>query len=119
MKLTRLQRKVLKVWWRYRTDGMGVGPWLRQCLRSWLLLGGLCAYSYFFIVPYAPAVGWSFIGLCLGACLRDVGYYQMSRRAWPVTKEVIDWKRVSDMMESPDDTPPGSPSAPSRLEPGV
>lgn len=117
MTVTRLQRKVLKTWWRCHTEGYRVGPWLRQCSVSWLPLLGMGVYSYFCIVPGFPAVGWAFIGLCLGACLRDIGYFQVTRRSWPVTQQVIDWKRVSEMIESSDGPATGSTSVPLRVEP--
>ena len=57
-------------------------------------------WSYYFVAPTCEAVGWGFFGLCLGAFLRDVGYYQVSRRTWPLTRELIDWKRVQELIDA-------------------
>ena len=100
MKLTRLQYKALKIYRRYDTDGLTVGQVLRNCWRQWLLLAAGGAFGYFFVVPACPAVGWLYLGLCVGAVLRDVGYYQVAFRIWPVTRQILDWKRVSELIES-------------------
>jgi hypothetical protein len=67
-----------------------------------LFLGAMSAWSYFYVVPTFAAVGWGCFGLCLGAFLRDIGYYQVSRRTWPVSDRVIDWKRVQELVDSHD-----------------
>jgi hypothetical protein len=102
MKLTKLQFKVLRVWLRYHSSGYGIGQWFRSCWKSWLLLGVMGAWSFYFVVPESAAVGYGFFGLCLGAFLRDIGYYQVSRRTWPVTERVIDWKQVQELVDSHD-----------------
>ena len=102
MKLTKLQFKVLRVWLRYHTSGYGVGQWFRTCWKSWLFLGVLGVGSYFFIVPIFAPVGWAYLGLCVGSFLRDVGYYQVSRRTWPVSDRIIDWKQVQEFVDSHD-----------------
>jgi hypothetical protein len=60
------------------------------------------AWSCFYVVPISVGVGWWFLGLCLGALLRDIGYYQVSRRIWPATDRVIDWKQVQELIDSHD-----------------
>ena len=87
---------------RHHEFGYSIGQWLRRCWKSWLLLGAMCALSYYFIVPFSAAVGWGYFGLCLGAFLRDIGYYQVGRRAWPVTDRVVDWKQVQELVDSHD-----------------
>jgi hypothetical protein len=99
MKLTRLQYKILKVWLRYHDAGYGLGQWLRTCWKSWLLLSVMGAWAYYFAVPVSPAFGWGYFGLCLGAFLRDIGYYQVAQRNWPVTNKVIDWKLAAELVE--------------------
>ena len=102
MKLMRLQLKVLRVWLRYHSSGYGIGQWFRTCWKSWLILVGMIAFSYYFIVPAVPAVGWIYFGVCLGAFIRDIGYYQVSRRTWPLTDRVIDWKQVQELVDTHD-----------------
>jgi hypothetical protein len=100
MKLTRLQYKALKIYWRYHTAGLSVRQLLRTCWRQWLLLAVLGTLFYVFLVPAFAAAGWIYVGLCIGAFLRDIGYYQVSFRIWPVSQQIIDWKRVSELIES-------------------
>ena len=100
MKLTRLQYRALKIYWRYHTAGLGVGQIFRTCWRQWLLLAVLGTFVFLGSIPASPAVGCHFIGLCIGAFFRDIGYYQVSLRIWPVSQQIIDWKRVSELIES-------------------
>jgi hypothetical protein len=100
MKLTRLQYKGLKIYRGYETAGFTVGQLLRRCWKQWLLIAAFGLFSFFFLVPAWPALGWLYVGLCGGAFLRDVGYYQVAFRMWPVTRQILDWKRVSDLIES-------------------
>ena len=100
MKLTRLQYKALKIYRRYDTDGFTVGQVLRICWKQWLLMAALGLFSYFFLVPGFPALGWLYVGICGGAFFRDFGYYQVAFRMWPVTKQILDWKQVSELIES-------------------
>lgn len=101
MKLTKLQFKVLKVWLRlHASGGYGLGQFFRNCWWPWLLLGIMGAWSYFFVVSITPTAGWIFLGICLGAFLRDIGYYQQHRRVWPITDRVIDWRQVQELVDS-------------------
>jgi len=102
MKLTKHQFKVLGVWLRYHSSGYDVGQWLRSCWKSWLFLGVMSAWCYFFVVPTSAALGWLLFGLCAGAFLRDIGYYQVSRRTWSVTDRVVDWKQVQELVDTHD-----------------
>ena len=100
MELTTHQFKVLRVWLRYHRSGYGIGQWLRSCYWSWLVLGVMSALSFFLVVPISATVGWVFLGLCVGAFLRDIGYYRATRRTWTVTDRVIDWKHVEELVDS-------------------
>ena len=100
MRITKLQFNVLRVWLRYHVSGYGIGQWFRTCWKSWLLLAVMAAWSGYFVVPFSPGVGWGFFGLCLGTFLRDIGYYQISRRAWPVTDQLIDWGRAQEFVNA-------------------
>ncbi len=100
MKLTRLQYKALKIFWRYHAAGQTVGQILRTCWRQWLLLAMMGVLVFFVFFPGSPTIGCLLLGLCIGAFLRDIGYYQVSVRIWPVSQQIIDWKRVAEMIES-------------------
>lgn len=46
-----------------------------------------------------PDIGWLFIGFFGGAILRDVGHYQVALRKWPITRQILDFKRVAELIE--------------------
>lgn len=100
MKLTRIQYKILRVWLRYHVGGYGIGQLCRSCWKSWFGLGLVGALSYWITVSITPAISWGMVGLCLGAFLRDIGYYQVSRRTWPVTERLIDWKLTQELVDA-------------------
>lgn len=100
MKLTRIQYRVLKAWLRCHATGNNFAQLLRRCWPQWLSFAVLSALLFFFLVPFSPESGWLSIGLLLGAFFRDIGYHRASSRTWPVTEQLIDWKRVSELVES-------------------
>jgi hypothetical protein len=100
MKLTRLQYKALKIYRRYDTEGFTISQVFRICWKQWLLLAALGIFCSVCLIPALPALGWLYVGICGGAFLRDVGYYQVAFRMWPVTRQIIDFKRVSELIES-------------------
>ena len=100
MKLTRLQYKALKIYRRYDTEGFTLRQVLRLCWKQWFFIVAFGVFSYFCIVPVLPTLGWLYVGICGGAFLRDVGYYQVAFRMWPVTRQIVDFKRVSALIES-------------------
>jgi hypothetical protein len=75
MEITRYQLKVLRVWLRYHAAGYSVGQSFRTGWKPLSLLVAMSALAYTFVVPASAAVGWGLVGLCLGALLRDLGYY--------------------------------------------
>ena len=99
MKLTPFQYKALKIYWRYHTSGLTIGQVLRVCWRQWALLVGCAIVAYFVLAPASPASGCLAVGLFAGAIFRDIGYYRVAFRMWPVNREIYDWKRVSELIE--------------------
>jgi hypothetical protein len=102
MKLTKIQRKLLKFYVQHRTTPPSVASVLRSFAVSWLFLALLAGASTWFIWAGWPAVAWLFIGTCAGAFLRDIGRIQVLFRTWPVVHASLDWQRVQELL-SPDD----------------
>lgn len=100
MKLTRLQYRMLKVYWRYHTSGLGVRQIVRNCWRVWLLFAAMIALSWFLVVPTLPEVGWLYTGAFLGVFVQFIGNCVVAIRMWPVTSEILDWKKISELIES-------------------
>ena len=98
MELTPIQYKALKMYVRYHTASFTVGQVLRSSWRPWLILAAMAGFCYLCISPVPMAcLG---MGICLGAFFRDIGHYQVAYRIWPVTEEVIDWKRVDEILQA-------------------
>ena len=102
MKLTKIQRKLLKFYVQHRTTPPSVGSVLRSFAVSWLVLALLAAASTWFIGAGWPAVAWLFIGTCAGAFLRDIGRIQILFRTWPVLHASLDWQRVQELLSADD-----------------
>jgi hypothetical protein len=101
MKLTRLQRKTLQYFHAFRSESPTVGRQLSFNWVAWLPLLVVAVLGC--IVLLAPGfenVGWLWIGLVVGAFFRDIGRYRGIVRVWPVYQEIINWQRVSELLES-------------------
>jgi hypothetical protein len=101
MKLTPFQYRTLKIYRRYHTHGYTVSELLRASWYQWVVLTAFCLVAYFF-ARTSPELGWLGVGLFGGAMLRDVGYYRVGFRMWPIVRELYDWKRMSELIESHD-----------------
>jgi hypothetical protein len=99
MKLTRLQNRYIKALLRNRIAGPTLGIWLQAAWKPWFLSAILCAIAALFFASFSLAISWVYLGLWLGAVLRDISHFRSARRLWPITSEVVDWKRVSELDE--------------------
>jgi hypothetical protein len=102
MKLTKYQLKVLRTWLRYYHSGYSFDQWFRGYRKMLFILMVLLAISIFLIWAGAPAFGWGYLGLFLGTVLRDITYFRLGRRTWPLSLDVIDWKRVQQLVDTHD-----------------
>lgn len=100
MKLTKYQLKVLHVWLRYYHFGYSFDQWFRGYRKMMLILIILLAISIFLIWAGAPAFGWGYLGLCLGTVLRDITYFRLGRRTWPVMMDIINWDRAQQLVDA-------------------
>jgi hypothetical protein len=102
MKITKIQRRLLKFYLQHRTTPPSIGSVLRSFAVPWLVLALLAGGSTWFIWAGWPAIAWLFIGACAGAVLRDIGRIQLLCRTWPVTQTSLDWQRVQELLASDD-----------------
>jgi hypothetical protein len=102
MKLTKIQRKLLKFYLQHRTTPPSVASVLRSFAVPWLMLALLAAASTWFIWAGWPVVAWLIIGTCAGAFLRDIGRIQILFRTWQVTRAALDWQRIQELLSSDD-----------------
>ena len=103
MKLTRFQKKTLRFLDLFRTKRPTIVRQLRFNWFAWLplliiaVLGGVIL-----LTPGFEKAGWLYIGLAVGAFCRDIGRFIGVVRSWPVYQEIINWQRVSELLESND-----------------
>jgi hypothetical protein len=99
MKLTKRQHRYIKALLRSRDMGSTLGLWLQARWKSWTVLAIFCSLAAFVFASFSLAICWVYFGLWLGCFLRDIGHFQAAKRMWPVTREIVDWKRVSELDE--------------------
>ena len=101
MKMTKLQRKTLQFFDLFRSETPTVGRQLRFNWFAWIplliiaLLGLLLLFT-----PGFECGGWLWIGLVAGAFFRDIGRFRGLVRVWPVYREIINWQRVKELLET-------------------
>jgi hypothetical protein len=101
MKLTKVQRKTLQFFQLFHSEKPTIG---RQLIFNWFawlpLLASVAVASIFAFTPAFANMGWWMIGVAVGAFGRDIGRFRQFVRVWPVYKEVVNWQRVSELLES-------------------
>jgi hypothetical protein len=101
MKLTKLQKKTLQFFHSCRSEPPTVGRQLSFNWFAWLLLLIIAALGcVVLLTPGFANAGWLWIGLVAGAFGRDIGRYRGIVRVWPVYREIINWQKVSELLES-------------------
>jgi hypothetical protein len=100
MKPTKRQLLLLKFYAKYETKPLTFFSIVRLFWLYWLLLLIPIGFGYFFIWGGWPEVGWIFIGVSVGAFLRDINRIIALFRTWPVTHQVINWQRVKELLEA-------------------
>ena len=100
MKLTNHQIKLLQFYESHRETPLSLGGIIRSFSISWLLIVVVALGSVGLIVAGWPSAGWLYLGICIGAVLRDVNRIIALRRTWPVVHEIVRWERVRELMEA-------------------
>jgi hypothetical protein len=101
MKLTKLQKKTLEFFHSCRSKPPTIGRQLGFNWFAWvpLLVVGVLG-CLVLLTPGFEKVGWLWVGLIAGAFARDIGRFRGVVSVWPVYKEIINWQRVSDLLDS-------------------
>ena len=89
----KLKLHVCKQYLHYKENGYSINHAMKQSLRSYLLL-----IAYVAIIWFLPIFGDTF-KLCITSAIiavviRDYGWFRKTEMLWPMTKEIIDWKKV-------------------------
>jgi hypothetical protein len=102
MKPTKRQMMLLKFYAKYETKPLTLFHIARTFWILWLLLLLPLAAGFWFIWAGWPGYGWLFIGVSIGAFLRDVNRILSLSRTWAVIHEIIKWDRVRGLIQSHD-----------------
>jgi len=100
MKLTKLQNKTLQQLHSFRSKPPTVGRQLSLNWFAWLaLLFVVVLGCLVFLMPGFETVGWLWIGIAVGAFLRDIGRFRATVRVWPIYQEIINWPKVAELLD--------------------
>jgi hypothetical protein len=81
-----------------RANGYGYGTFLKQNARRYLFQISLDAVLLIAVAVTGVWVGFAFfLGLALGALLRDPAWVSSTRRMWPFTAKVTNWALVEEL----------------------
>jgi hypothetical protein len=101
MKLTKLQRKTLQFLYLFHSKAPTV---FRQMGFNWIALLPVFVIAvlgcFVISIPGFENIGWLWIGFAGGAFGRDIGRFRGIVRVWPIYKEITNWQRVSELLES-------------------
>lgn len=102
MQITRTQRKSLENLQNLRNDGPSVVSQMRRNAGVFisLLIGALVLVPIGFMVD--AWIGTFTIGLFVGTLVRDIRGFRQWNRLWPVMEQVMDWKRIEELLDSSD-----------------
>lgn len=99
--LTKFQLKTLRWIHLFRSDTPTVMRSLAFNWFSWVSLLGLVVVGLLLTTAKDfAALGWWTVGMGVGAFCRDIGRYLGLSRAWPLWQGIIDWGKVSGLMEA-------------------
>ena len=69
----------------------------RRMYALMLICFGISAALFYFALGL---LGVEFAGVAfVSVLLRDIGYFRRSVRAWPVVREVIDWEKLTALVD--------------------
>jgi hypothetical protein len=101
MKFTKLQRKTLLYFHSFSSASPTIGRQLAFNWFAWLSLLILAMIGcVVLLIPGYAAAGCLWLGIVVGAFFRDIGRYRGVVRVWPVYREIINWQRVSELIDS-------------------
>jgi hypothetical protein len=60
-------------------------------------IGAAC--SYFLFTQNLEVVAWLLVGMCFGGAVRDLSYYRLSSELWPHREQMINRRRVNELLD--------------------
>jgi hypothetical protein len=106
MIVTKVQRRALTVYKKFRQHEPSLGSMLMLAWKAELLLVALmaCVACYFLWIdlPGSDYVIAGIAGATVGVVLRDVGWYRRFVQLWPALVQLLDWTRIEQILDDPE-----------------
>jgi hypothetical protein len=108
MQLNKLEATVLKRYQRHlQTNPTFFDALRRGRLWTWVVLSVAAAFGLMAIAPNAsPRYGWFLLGFITGTVYMVFAGLSRSLRLWKVHREIIDWKKVDELLQQNEGVPP-------------
>ena len=99
MQLSDYQVRALQRSLQQRESGPSITRSFRAAWKTYLMqmvfLGGLAAFWWW--------GGWRagsmlVLGILLGCIFRDAVWYSLTKKMWPLSREITDWRRVEELL---------------------
>ena len=99
MKISKAHLRRLKVAKDLRGKNASTIKMLFKNWKYYVLIGGLFAIvSYYFISRGFNGYSYFFGGAFLALLLRDIAWFRLTAKYWPVSDAVTDWDKVDDLI---------------------
>lgn len=107
MQLTKQQVEMLKRYQIHREVSPTFLAVLRRSRRwPWVVLAVCVAFGLMAVAPQAsPRYGWFLLGLIVGSVYISLSTALKGIRQWPLSREIINWKRVDELVRENEDPP--------------
>jgi hypothetical protein len=97
--MTRIQRRNLQLYLHFRGTKMTIPRLIRYNARMYMLTILIFAIAGGFFYAVAGGLGASFAGVALIVLfLRDIGWYRRSIAIWPLLQQILDWRKVEELV---------------------
>jgi len=90
---------LLRFYSKYQTEPLTLLGIARTFGLMWLLLLLPLLFGCLIILDGLPTFGGMFLGMTIGAFLRDVNRILSLSRTWPVIHEIINWQRLGELIK--------------------
>ena len=100
MQLTKLQRRSLELYLRFRDERPTLSALLKSSWWRILLISAYCLIltAFFYFVNSAWGMG-LMLGILIGFLSSAIAQIRLFLRIWPAVKEVLDWAKVRALLE--------------------
>jgi small-conductance mechanosensitive channel len=98
MTLSKRDLKALAFYAAHRNRPPTIKEFVPKLALIFLIHVVLASAAYLLLADEMPALVWFFIGMLVGAFLRDVRRIVFTLQLWPFTASIIDWDKVAELV---------------------